>query len=529
MQPQTVKSAIALLLAGGLALGVAGCGNNDDDDDNNTNNTSTSPDYSEKNAVSGSLTAGGLTVDSTTLAVTNQGELSATDPGSVSGLDSTDYVGAVDPNGSAWWDGWTVHVKSADGSFNGSLKDQDFHPLEDEIKNGTGTISPAGSGSCAVGTESTNTVDVFGKSFYVCEIEPGDLSAGTNYTLDNDHIYLLNGSIHYGTGDKESVGQSNNSGAGSGGTLTIEQGTMVMGRAGTSSHLVINRGSDIAANGTSDEPVIFGAMKYDGANNQVPSDADPTDLGGRGLWGGVIVSGWADVNDDDGDNQLKSEARLLGDSQAYFGGTDDTDDSGTIKYTVIAESGYTIRPDEEIQGLTLEAVGSGTTIHHLQVLGSDDDGVEWFGGKAGVDHVVINGASDDSLDMDNGFRGTVQYAILRQASNAGNHTFETDGKSDSDAGDPKSNPKVANVLALGNHGGGETRGARHREGIEGKWYNIAYKDDSLATDVADQKEQFTTACVDVADFKDGSAGTAPEYGGSYCDTAADRFDPDQDG
>jgi hypothetical protein len=376
-------------------------------------------------------------------------------------------------------------------------------------------------GSCPVGVIADNKATAFGTDFPVCVLKSGSIDPITeDVKLTNDHIYVLDGSIHVGEGDLESVGQNNNSGSG-GPTLTIEKGTMVMGRAGTSSHLVITRGADIEAKGTADQPIVFGAMKFDTSGNKVPSDADVTDLSGRGLWGGVIVSGWADVNDDDANNQLKSEARLLGDSNAYFGGTDDQDSSGTMEYVVIGESGYTIRPDEEIQGLTLEAVGSGTTINHLQVLGSDDDGVEWFGGTAGIDYVVINGASDDSLDMDNGFRGTVQYGILRQGSGAGNHGFETDGKSDSDAGDPMSNPTVANITVLGNEGGGETRGARHREGFQGDFYNIAYLDDTTAVT---GNGAFTNGCLDLDNTADDQADTKPAYYGSICDSVAALYD-----
>jgi hypothetical protein len=160
---------------------------------------------------------------------------------------------------------------------------------------------------------------------------------------------------------------------------------------------------------------------------------------------------------------------------------------------------------------------------HIQVLGSEDDGIEWFGGTVNMKHVVINSAADDSLDMDNGFSGSVQYALIRQGSRDGNHGFETDSKSDSDAGTPRATPDVANVTVLGNSGGGETRGARHREGIQGNWYNIAYLDD---TNAPSGLGGFTTTCVDLNDMS--GAGTAPTYSGGYCSSAKPKFDPDSD-
>ncbi|MBA2409321.1 MAG: hypothetical protein H0V62_05970, partial [Gammaproteobacteria bacterium] len=183
------------------------------------------------------------------------------------------------------------------------------------------------------------------------------------------------------------------------------------------------------------------------------TDPNPTNLSGRGTFGGLVIDGFARVNSANAAGETTSEVdRVLTDGFRSYGGRLDTDNSGSIRFLVIAESGVAFRPDEEIQGLTLEGVGSGTRIQFVQVLGSEDDGVEWFGGSVNADHLVINGADDDSLDMDLGYRGRVQYALALQGTTNGNYGIESDGNGDNFNAVPFTAPRIANVTILGNKG-----------------------------------------------------------------------------
>ncbi len=237
----------------------------------------------------------------------------------------------------------------------------------------------------------------------------------------------------------------------------------------------------------------------DGLKNDVKRTkkitSDPTYLGGRGSWGGLVLSGYGKVNNGDSNAQTTSEAVPDGVTR-YFGGTDNADSSGSLKYIVLAETGEAFRPDEEVQGLTVEAAGSGTTISYLQVTNSDDDGVEWFGGASKADHLVISGVSDDSLDIDLGYQGTIQYALVIQGENFGDRTIESDSNGSDFGADPKSKPVMANLTLIGDHGNEDSTGNLHREGFGGQVFRSVYTDNQLTGGV------FGKGCVDVDDELD---------------------------
>ncbi|MGI8740040.1 MAG: hypothetical protein ACR2KU_10560 [Gammaproteobacteria bacterium] len=242
------------------------------------------------------------------------------------------------------------------------------------------------------------------------------------------------------------------------------------------------------------------------------TDPNPTNLSGRGTFGGLVIDGFARVNSANAAGETTSEVdRVLTDGFRSYGGRLDTDNSGSIRLLVIAESGVAFRPDEEIQGLTLEGVGSGTRIQFVQVLGSEDDGVEWFGGSVNADHLVINGADDDSLDMDLGYRGRVQYALALQGTTNGNYGIESDGNGDNFNAVPFTAPRIANVTILGNKGriDENTTGALHREGWRGQVYRSVYANTGPVA-------RFEDGCLDIDDllptslrYRDAIFGCAP--------------------
>lgn len=416
------------------------------------------------------------------------------------GFDTANYFGAVDPGASSpfWWEGWTAHVAGGDGSLLSST----VHPLSDNYGNTQSpNIDPAGSSACStLDTDFLDggTVDILGETFPVCIINETALTNnadGSTVSLPNNHVFLLDGFAAVGNGGGQQADPATVNNV----TLEIAEGTMVFGSTQTSGSLVVTRGSNLVVNGSAEAPVVFSGVETvadpsGSAGTDVITDASPTDLSGRGEFGGIVIDGWARSNNQNADNEASSEVDVdLTDGFRWYGGTDDSDSSGSITYAVIAESGVTFRADEEIQGLTLEGVGSGTTIEHLQILGSEDDGIEWFGGTVDVKWAVINGVDDDALDMDLGYRGNVQFAIVRQGASNGNYGIESDGNGDDFAATPPTEPVLANITILGNAGRSDevTTGAKHREGWQGQVYRAVYMDDTAASTA------FEGGCLDI--------------------------------
>ena len=147
-----------------------------------------------------------------------------------------------------------------------------------------------------------------------------------------------------------------------------------------------------------------------------------------------------------------------------------------MRYNVIAESGFAFRPDAEVQGLTLEAVGSGTTIEYLQVFGSEDDGVELFGGSVAMRWVVVNDVDDDSLDFDDGNTSVIRNAIIVQGVANGDNGIEADNAGPSDDAEPKTTPVIANLLVIGNTGKDNTAGYRPKDGFGGTLEHAVFVD-----------------------------------------------------
>ncbi len=178
-------------------------------------------------------------------------------------------------------------------------------------------------------------------------------------------------------------------------TLTIPAGTTLYGST-PSSYLAINAGAKIDAQGTADSPIIFtSAEDY---NGQSTKDA-------QGEWGGLTIIGKAPIH---GGTKTYEAGTQVG------GGNDSADDSGTLKYVIIKHSGYEVETDKELNGLSLLAVGSGTDISDIAVIGGADDGIEIWGGTVNLKNVYVYNAADDSLDTDSGYVGTIDNAVVVQ-------------------------------------------------------------------------------------------------------------------
>ncbi|WP_310393918.1 T9SS type A sorting domain-containing protein [Hymenobacter sp.] len=180
----------------------------------------------------------------------------------------------------------------------------------------------------------------------------------------------------------------------SGATLTIESGTLIKGSFANQGALVIRPGGRILAAGTAAQPIVFTSEKP--AGQRAPGD-----------WGGIIITGNAPTN-------RTSATQIEGGVQAFYGGPTATvanDNSGVLQYVRIEYPGIPFLPTNEINGLTLGGVGSGTTIDHIQVTGSGDDSFEWFGGTVNAKYLIALAGTDDDFDTDFGFSGRVQYGV----------------------------------------------------------------------------------------------------------------------
>ncbi len=227
-----------------------------------------------------------------------------------------------------------------------------------------------------------------------------------------------------------------------GATLTIEPGTVIKGRpraAQDASALVIARGARINAAGTAQEPIIFTAQADNLNGNLGQND--------RGLWGGVVILGRARTNTASGTGNI--EGIPTTEPLGIYGGTDDADNSGTFRYVSIRHAGALVGPNNELNGLTMGAVGSGTTIEYVEVFANADDGFEWFGGTVNGKYLVSAFNDDDAFDWDEGYRGKLQFLFTIQDPAVGNHAFESDGGTTPEDGQPYAMPTIYNYTAIG--------------------------------------------------------------------------------
>jgi len=172
--------------------------------------------------------------------------------------------------------------------------------------------------------------------------------------------------------------------------------------------------------GTDAEPIIFTSVADEILPGQIASPNLDPDL--NGLWGGVIILGKASIQADAESVQI--EGIPASDQNGLYGGTDDADNSGTIKYISIRHGGANIGEGNEINGLTLGGVGSGTVIENVEIVANQDDGVEWFGGSVDVSNVIVWNTGDDAIDTDQGWSGTLDNFVVI---NPGDECFELDG------------------------------------------------------------------------------------------------------
>jgi hypothetical protein len=209
--------------------------------------------------------------------------------------------------------------------------------------------------------------------------------------------------------------------------LTIQKGVVIKGEAGTGANataLIIARGAQIDAQGTATEPIIFTSVADEVAPGQIASpNLEATQ---EGLWGGLIVLGKAKGSFKADATEIQIEGIPASDTNGLYGGTNDADNSGIIKYISIRHGGANIGEGNEINGLTLGGVGSGTVIENVEVVANQDDGIEWFGGTVSVKNALVWNSGDDAVDTDQAWAGTLDNFIIICGANT-DHGLEIDG------------------------------------------------------------------------------------------------------
>lgn len=217
-----------------------------------------------------------------------------------------------------------------------------------------------------------------------------------------------------------------------GSELTIEPGTIIKGDKATKAALIVERGGKLIAQGAADAPIVF-------------TSAQPAGQRRPGDWGGVIICGKAHNN--------QTSMQIEGGPRTQHGGDNDADNSGVLSYVRIEFGGFPFKADQEINGLTLGSVGSGTKIDHVQVSYSNDDSFEWFGGTVNCKYLVAYKGWDDDFDTDNGFSGKVQFGLSvrdpRIADQSQSNGFESDNCADGAQVSPYTTATFSNITFVG--------------------------------------------------------------------------------
>ncbi len=305
-------------------------------------------------------------------------------------------------------------------------------------------------------------------------------------TLDCDNIYELDQNTYVPDG----------------GTVNIPAGTIIKGQPGSgfdANSFLVTRGGVLNAVGTPSCPIIF------------TSTADPLDgthpITNDAEWGGLIMLGRATNNlllADGGlavaDGVGSIEGLSTSDSRHYYGVDGgafiDNDNSGTLKYVSIRHGGTTVGdPDlgNDINGLTLGSVGSGTTLEHIEVLSNFDDGIEFFGGTVDLKYASVLFCGDDYFDYDHGYVGRNQFlfgVMLESPADRGDEGFEADGDDENSDNAPASSPTIFNATLIGN---ASDRAVLAKEALEGKISNCIFANFAVGVDLADEASRTNDA------------------------------------
>lgn len=282
--------------------------------------------------------------------------------------------------------------------------------------------------SCSSDEDPVNNPGDGGEDTYVL-----DSDITENVTLETGKTYTLNGGVHVK----------------SGATLTIQPGvTIVAQHDETVDYILIEQGAKIDAQGTAAQPIVMTSEKKE-----------------AGAWGGLHICGYAHTNNGSGKSEI---------GNAPYGGNNDADNSGTLKYIRLEYTGYAFDEEHEANGVSFYGVGNGTTVEHLQAYQGSDDGFEFFGGSVNVKYMVVTSCSDDSFDWTEGWNGKAQFLVAYQEGESSlgyacDCLMECDNNGTNNAATPVAHPTIANATLIGN--GGDAQGVRLRASTQVELYN----------------------------------------------------------
>lgn len=277
----------------------------------------------------------------------------------------------------------------------------------------------------------------------------------TNKTLEANKVYALSGEYIVKAGA----------------TLTIKEGVKIVAKTDDDNvdYILVEQDAKIEAVGTKENPIIMTSDKKE-----------------SGAWGGLHICGKAHTNAEGGTG--KSEI-----GNAAYGGSADNDNSGTLKYIRLENTGYALDSEHEANGVSFYGVGNGTTVEYLQAYNGSDDGFEFFGGSVDVKHMVVTNCSDDSYDWTEGWNGRGQFLVAYQEAEETlgfdcDCLMECDNNGKNFAAAPVACPTLANLTLIGN--GGEKQGVRLRAGTQVKMYNalITGKGKCLTTETTETEK-----------------------------------------
>ena len=298
----------------------------------------------------------------------------------------------------------------------------------------TPTPPPTGgpAADCPTGTANVGTITT-GNNETVrnCQIS-GVIQGNLVVPKRTGTIYSFSGAVEVGVD------------GGAQGVLTVEPGVVIFGSSG-GDFLLVNRGSQLFAEGTASNPIIFTSRQ---------NIAGAAGVDSIGQWGGVVILGRAPISncatggvDNPGGTRTDCSAIVEGPTNAVYGGTLPADSSGRIAFLQVRYPGFEVSPGNELNGITLAGVGSGTFFQNVQVHNSSDDGIEWFGGRVNSKNVALTGNDDDSIDSDFGYKGFNQFYLVVQRANGGDRTWEADSNGDENAR-PRQNFRLANATLV---------------------------------------------------------------------------------
>ena len=293
-------------------------------------------------------------------------------------------------------------------------------------------------------------------------------------TWTADKIWVLDGKVVVGDGAK----------------LTIEAGTIIKGRTGEgslASALIISRGGQLMANGTSSSPIIMTSILDDitvGASkgtNLITRDGNDISSIAAGKWGGLIILGKAPISVDGDLTEARIEGLPASESYSLYGGTEAADNSGSITYLSVRHGGAFIGEGNEINGITFGGVGSATVVENIEVVGNLDDGLEFFGGTVNVSNAVVWSQGDDAYDIDQGYSGTISNFVYI-AGDDSDHGFEIDG--------PEGTADGQAIFIGGTMKGLSAEYADFRDGAQANlsnilWFNFDASDDGDDVEIDD--------------------------------------------